>query len=480
MNSLSLCSATTLASRIRTGKVSSLQAVDAHIKQVVKVNPQLNAMVEERFDSARKEARAADARLKSEGPANLPPLWGVPCSIKECFAVAGMRNTSGLWARRDFVADTDAVAVERLRAAGAIVMYTTNVSELCMWMETANSIYGRTSNPYDTSRTVGGSSGGEAALVASGAAPFGLGSDVGGSIRMPAFFNGIFGHKPTGGLVPNTGQFPDASGPARKYLSTGPICRRSEDLMPLLRILAKRGPTGNDALPHALDDPATVDLGNLKVIVVQDNGRMPVSDDVKDGLERAARALARSGADVRRMKIARLKYSLEIWSALMHAAGGPTFSELMGQGNAVNPVTELARFATTGSNHTFPAIMLGLLESLGDYMPGYQKRFAKEGERLKQDLAHLLGSNTVILYPPYTSAAPRHGKALMPPFNWVYTAIFNVMELPVTQVPVGLNSQGLPVGVQVVGPHGHDYLPIAVARELERACGGWMPPPMAL
>ncbi|MFW5740001.1 MAG: amidase, partial [Myxococcota bacterium] len=238
MDPLLTLSATRLARMIRTRAVSSREVVDAHIRHVEAVNPALNAMVADRFEQAREEARAADERVAREDPSELPPLFGVPCSIKEAFALEGMPNTAGLVSRVGSRATTDATAVRRLRAAGAIPLGVTNVSELCMWMESDNRVYGRTRNPYDLGCTAGGSSGGEGAIIAAGGTPFGLGSDVGGSIRMPAFFNGIFGHKPTGGLIPNTGQFPIAHNEARRYLTTGPLCRRAEDLYPLVQILA--------------------------------------------------------------------------------------------------------------------------------------------------------------------------------------------------------------------------------------------------
>ncbi|CAN0591760.1 unnamed protein product, partial [Laminaria digitata] len=178
-------SATELARRIRERECSSVEVVEAHIQQLLAVNPRINAVVAERLEAAREEARAAD-RQAERTPGFLPPLLGVPCTIKECFAVKGMPQCAGLVARKDFRAEIDATTVARLRAAGAIVLGVSNTSELCMWMETNNRVYGRTNSPYDSGRIVGGSSGGEGAIVASGASPFGLGSDVGGSIRMPA------------------------------------------------------------------------------------------------------------------------------------------------------------------------------------------------------------------------------------------------------------------------------------------------------
>ena len=177
-------SATELAAMVRDGKVSSRELVDAHIMQIERVNPTLNAVVAKRYEQARAEADQADAMRGKIAKSELPPFHGVPCTIKECFALEGMPNASGLVRRRGVIAYDDATTVARLRRAGAIPLGVTNTSELCLWMESNNYVYGRTNNPYDPTRTVGGSSGGEGAIVAAGASPFGLGSDIGGSIRM--------------------------------------------------------------------------------------------------------------------------------------------------------------------------------------------------------------------------------------------------------------------------------------------------------
>ena len=190
MSDIFMVSATELARRVRTGETTSVALVEACIDAVQKVNPALNAMVVTRFEEARADARAADAKLKEVGPDKVGVFHGVPCSIKESFAFEGMPNTAGLKAREGLLAPADSITVARLRAAGAIPLGVTNTSELCMWMESNNRVYGLTRNPYDQSRTAGGSSGGEGAIVGSGALAFGLGSDIGGSIRMPAFFNG--------------------------------------------------------------------------------------------------------------------------------------------------------------------------------------------------------------------------------------------------------------------------------------------------
>jgi len=476
MNPLCTLSALDLARRIKQRKLTSAEVVEAHIRQIEKANPALNAVVKDRFDEARAEARAADEQVARTPAEELPPLHGVPCTIKEAFALSGMPQTSGLVARKGFIATEDATTVARLRAAGAIPLGVTNVSELCMWMESKNNVYGRTGSAYDPSRTAGGSSGGEGAVVGAGGAPFGLGADIGGSIRMPAFFNGVFGHKPTGGLVPGTGQYPIAVGDALRYLSTGPIARRAEDLMPLLRVLA--GPDGQDqACTHCeLSDPATVELRGLTVLDVRDANVVPVSDELIAAQERAALALARRGAKVVPTRIEALRHAIQIWSAMLEAAGGPTFGELLGNGVPVRPGPELVRWLLKRSPYTLPALGLAILERLPKLARARATQFIELGARLRAELVDRIGPNGVMLYPSHTRPAPRHTAPLWPPIQWGYTAIFNVMELPVTQTPLGLGQKGLPLGVQVVGIHGRDHLPIAVALALEEAFGGWVPP----
>lgn len=475
MNELLLLSGAALAAKIRRREVSSAEVVEAHIRQVERVNPALNAVVQARFDEARAEAREADRAL-AEGRADLGPFHGVPCSIKEAFAVRGMPNTSGLVARKGRLAAEDAITVARLRRAGSIVLGVTNVSELCMWMESDNRVYGRTGNPYDPGRTCGGSSGGEGAIVGAGGAPYGLGSDIGGSIRMPAFFNGVFGHKPTGGLVPNAGQHPSASPGLEEYVCTGPIARRAEDLHPLLRVLVGEGDGAADRAAR-LGEPAGVDLGTLTVFRVEEHGRHTPDPELVAAEDRAAAALAARGARVKRARLSGLRNALEIWGSMIGEAGGPTFAELMGEGEPVAAGRELVRWLVGRSPHTLPAIALALLEGLQGLVPQeHTRRFIEMGRRLQGEVADLLGPSGVLLFPPHPLPAPRHGRSLLRPFRWVYTGIFNVLKLPVTAVPMGLSREGLPLGVQVAASPGNDHVTLAAALELERAEGGWVPP----
>lgn len=465
-----------MAEMIRTGKLTSREAVEAHIEQILKVNPDINAVVKDRFGKAREEADAADKKVKSSGGRNLPPYHGVPCTIKEAYAFAGMPHTSGVVARKNVVAKEDATAVARLRKAGAIPLGVTNVPELCLWFETHNLIYGRTNNPYDKRRIAGGSSGGEGAVVGAGGSPFGLGSDIGGSIRMPAFFNGVFGHKPTGGLVPGTGHYPAAENEAARYCTYGVLARRSEDLMPLTGIIA--GPDGKDmsCLKFSLKNPADFKLKGCTVVYIESNGMFRPSRDLREAQRKCADLFEKKGARTREIKNSKLKYSFLIWSDMLAAAQDTPFRVMLGNGKPANIPLEYLKWMFRVSDHTIPAITLTLLESVNNLSKGMIRKFVAMGNDLKAELISEIGENGLLLYPSYPTPAPPHNKPLMTPMHFAYTAILNMMEFPVTQVPLGLNGRGLPLGVQVAALHGNDHMTIAAAGELEKAFGGWVPP----
>jgi fatty acid amide hydrolase 2 len=469
-------SALELARRIRTGELSSAEVVERHIAHVLRVNPGLNAVVCDRFEAARAEAKEADRALAAADASPPGPLHGVPCTVKECFALAGMPWTGGVVARRDVVAREDAVAVARLRAAGAIPLGVTNVPEIGLWPETYNRVYGRTRNPYDPRRSAWGSSGGEGAIVGAGASPFGLGSDIGGSIRGPAFVCGVFGHKPSGGLVPGTGYFPEVTGEAQRFMVSGPLARRAEDLMPVLRVLA--GPDGAwKCDPIELGDPAGVDLARLRVWVVEGSGGpFRVDPELLAAQRNAGEALRRRGAKVAVLRIPELRNAFEIWAARMLESGTPDVADLIGRGRPGELVAQLLRWTLGRSPHTLPTLLVGVAQRVGARLPGRPERFAALGHRLRRELDERLGDDAVLLYPPSRFTAPRHNRLLLHPFVFAWYGVWNVLELPVTQVPLGLGSRGLPLGVQVVAGFGRDHLSIAAALELERAFGGWLPP----
>jgi fatty acid amide hydrolase 2 len=462
-------SATELAALVRARELSSVELVDLHISRIEAVNPKLNAVVAERFDEARREARAAD-EAAARGEAL--PLHGVPCTIKDFIGVAGLPQTGGLLSRRSTRAVADAEIVRRLKRAGAIVLGTTNVPEGGLCVETSNRVYGRTNNPWDSRRTSGGSSGGEGAIVAAGGVPFGLGTDTGGSIRIPAAFCGVVGHKPTGRLVPNTGIWPQLRGARSGYHCAGPLARRVADLMPILRVLA--GPDESDEVVQSwqLGDPDAVDLKDVVVYPVPTHPTVRIHPAVQRAVRDSAEALAARGARIADLSPSRLRYAFAIWSAMMSRAEGGSYQEILGDGTAIDLVDELVHFVRGRSQYTFPALSIAVVEAL----LGWTVRvgnWVDAGLKMRAVLEEELGPSGVLLHPPYSSPAPRHNEPLLRPFDFVCTGLFNVLEFPSTVVPVGFDA-GLPVAVQVIGRRGNDHLTIAAAAALEDAFGGWV------
>ena len=225
-----------------------------------------------------------------------------------------------------------------------------------------------------------------------------------------------------------------------------------------------------------LGDPADVDLSTLTVLQVPDNGRTPVSGELRAAQERAVEHLASLGARIERPHFKLLERSYDLWGAALHAHGTHSFSELLGDGHKVNGLYEVLRWAAGASPHTLPAILLAAFEWSADFPRGRGDRFLTMAEQLRTELHEALGDHGVMLYPSYARTAPPHYQPLLRPFQWVYTAILNVLHVPATQVPMGLDRKGLPLGLQVVAAPGRDDLTIAVALELERAFGGWVPP----
>jgi Asp-tRNA(Asn)/Glu-tRNA(Gln) amidotransferase A subunit family amidase len=282
MTELTFLSATSMAGQIRQKKISPVELLEAHLARIEKLNPRLNAFVQIDADNARRQASQAEAAaLRNE---TLGPLHGVPVSIKSSMDVAGMRCEAGTKLRAGHIADRDAPSVARLRQAGAIVLGVTNTPELLMAWETDNLLYGRTNNPWDLSRTPGGSSGGEAAAIAAGCSAGGIGSDGGGSIRVPAHFSGICGLKPAPGRIPATGHFPSPVGPFALIGVVGPMARTVSDLKVLFDVM--QGPDDGDpsVAPVPLRKLSRGDLKNIRIGYFEDDGRTPVTNETRAGV----------------------------------------------------------------------------------------------------------------------------------------------------------------------------------------------------
>ena len=470
-------SAVDLAEAIRSRELSSREVVEAHIELIERRNPELNAIVATRFDEARAEADAADEAARSlRRRRRLGPLHGVPCTIKESFALAGMPHTSGSLDREGLIAERNASAVERLIDAGAIPLGVTNTSQLTLWIESDNPVWGRTNNAYDRSRTAGGSSGGEGAAVGAGFAPFGIGTDIGGSVRLPAFFNGVFGHKPTACLVPTTGHYPAPNERGSRMLGVGPLARRATDLMPVLRAIA--GPDGDDETVRAVElgDPAGVSIEGLEVAVSEDASILPVSLELRNARVRAARALREAGAEVRKVSLPSVKTVAQPYLNAIRESGA--LREILVESGAELPrFGRLVADAVRGRSRYTTALLMTLAsENLSQYLPERLERRALAAEReVGERVAEAVGDG-VLLHPPFSTVAPRHGRTVGRPWMLAPQAVFNLLGLPVTEVPLGVNDVGIPLGVQVAAGRDRDHVAIAVAIELERRLGGWVPP----
>jgi len=468
-------SATELARRVRAREVSPVEVVNTHIERIEAVNGPLNAVVAPRFAAARQEASAAEERVLAEPADSLPPLLGVPCTVKEFIAVRGQPHTAGIVARRGVVAAEDATVVRRLRRAGAIVLGSTNAPEGGLWHETSNRVYGRTSNPWDLHRTPGGSSGGEGAILAAGGAPFGLGSDTGGSIRMPAAFCGIVGHKPTGGLVPTTGHYPEPPVKRLSALVVGPMARHASDLWPLMEILAGPDDRDRQTTRRLAGHPDEIDWSEVRVVELA-RGRSPVRPEVRAGVHKAGMALVERGAKRVTVDLPDLSRAFDAWVALL-SMGPATLDELVSDGRGTRPWWQLARFALGRSRHTGGVLVLLLLERLLERAPADLGPLLELATSLGSKLDEALGPRGVLLHPPFPRTAPRHrGMALRRPWDVGCTTLFNVTESPVTVVPVDVDGKGLPVAVQVAAARGNDALTIAAGQVLEDAFGGWRRP----
>ncbi|XP_026725934.1 fatty-acid amide hydrolase 2-B [Trichoplusia ni] len=471
-----------VAKKIRNKEITSVEVLEACIRRIKDVNSALNCFVEDRFELALKEAREADDLVRSgtKTPAELEeerPFLGVPFTTKDCIAVKGLHHTAGVVLRRDVIAEEDSDVIRLLRQKGAIIIGLTNVPEFCMWWETHNHIHGRTNNPYNTTRIVGGSSGGEGCCQAAGGSIFGIGSDIGGSIRMPAYFNGIFGHKPSRNIVSNEGQYPvPESELLDSFLGIGPMTKHAVDLKPILKIIS-----GDNSKKLELDKP--VDLTKLKYFY-QFSNNAPIVDEVdpeiKAAMKKVTEFLKRQyQIDAEEKNIPMLRKSMPIWLTTMK--GKKRFGEYIMKNDSIGGICwEIVKHFFGLSGNTLIALFTSLVDHSGVEV-GSEKynEYLKLRENLEAIFSTMLGENGVFLFPSHPTPAPYHNEPLVRPLNFCYTAIINCLGLPATTIPLGLSREGLPIGIQVVANHNQDRLCLAVAEELDKAFGGWVEPQKA-
>ncbi|XP_054269754.1 fatty-acid amide hydrolase 2-like [Macrosteles quadrilineatus] len=482
-NPIILHSASELARKIRMEEYTCEQVVRAFILRCREVNPTLNAIVEERFIKALDEAHSIDQKIYNkeltvEQMEKNTPFLGVPFTVKESIGVKGMSQSVGCLPRHGEKAKMDGSAVQSLKKAGGIPIAVTNTPELCLCWETTNLVTGRTNNPYDLNRTPGGSSGGEAALLSSGASVCSVASDIAGSIRLPAAFTGVFGHKPTPGFVALEGHFPNSDDKNfNKFLTVGPMVRYVEDLLPLFKVMV-----GDKAPLLRLNEE--VDLKKLRIKYLTDLGEsmvmIPTDEEIKQAVENAATHFkTKHGCSVEKPRIEELNDTVEISSSVFFQMKGiPDLMTLSDDPKAKkNLLIEFVKSLFGASQFSLPGLIFSVIYKLNGFVPpSKSETYQAMHTSLKKKFLDILGDDGVFILPTHPIPAYYHGQFTMKTAGVGFTMIFNTLEMPATHVPMGLNKDGLPIGVQVVAAPNQDRLCLAVAKELGEKFGGWIPP----
>jgi amidase len=469
MPAMTSLSAVAIAEKISTRNLSPIEVLEAHLARIEKLNPTLNAFVHVDTEGALDQARAAQAALlRGE---ELGPLHGVPISIKSSIDVAGMRCEAGTRLRRGHVACADAPLVQRLRKAGAIIVGVTNTPELLMAWETDNVLYGRTNNPWDLSRTPGGSSGGEAAAIAAGLSAGGVGSDGGGSIRVPAHFSGICGLKPTPGRIPATGHYPASVGPFALVGVVGPMARAVEDLKVLFEVM--QGPDDGDPgfAPVPLRWPDRKGLQKIRIGYFEDDGRTPVTPETRAAVRVAAEHLRTAGLSAEFFRPTALEHARRLWWKFFGITGGMLLGPMTrGQEKKLSPMfAEFCGWVAAEPTHTSETLLDMWIQR----------------DVIREKVLVQMREFPILLCPVASIPAFRHGERSWEvegqPVKyldaWSYCEWFNLLGFPAAVVPVGKSAEGLPIGVQIVGRPWEEEMVLTVAAEIERAGGGWREPP---
>uniref|UniRef100_A0A1B0CN79 Amidase domain-containing protein n=2 Tax=Lutzomyia longipalpis TaxID=7200 RepID=A0A1B0CN79_LUTLO len=571
-------SATEIAGLIRKGELTSYQVCKAYIDRMKEVNPQLNAIADGPFESALEEAKKIDERLeKHEVSAREfaeKPFLGVPFTTKDSTAVKGALHTLGLLSRATERATEDAECVRLMKEAGAICVATTTVPEVNRWQETRNNVTGITNNPYDLRRTVGGSSGGEAAVISACGSAFGIGTDIGGSIRMPAFYCGIYGHKPTSGLVNMRGTTFRTGKEKNTMVVAGPMTRYAKDLLPIFKeagaicvatttvpevnrwqetrnnvtgitnnpydlrrtvggssggeaavisacgsafgigtdiggsirmpafycgiyghkptsgLVNMRGTTfrtgkekntmvaagpmtryAKDLLP--IFKPNVRKLRYMYLTDIKDLKVAPVGKDMLGALRRAIRYIDSIAENpCVEVTIPGTEMTSKMWRHAMRKEP-QGFDLLLGNGQPVNPIVELVKKLLGQSDFTLASIY-SLID--GILPAGNVQKIEATTRACGNAIKELLGDDGVLLVPSAPSPASFHYAPLVQIYKFSYWSLFNCLHLPATQIPLGLDSRGLPLGLQIVAAPNCDRLCLAVAEEIENSLAGWKPP----
>src|SRR5579871_110649 len=467
MASLHYSSIAEVSTLFRAKQLSPIELLDSHLARIESLQPKLNAFVHLNPGAARSAAKSAAEQLKRNAP--LGPLHGVPVSVKSCLDVAGWPNAAGSLLRANEIPSQSATVVERLRAAGAILLGTTNTPEFLMAYETDNRLIGRTSNPWDLAHSSGGSSGGQAAAIAAGLSFGGIGSNGGGSIRVPAHFCGICGLKPTPGRIPSSGHFPPGNISYGWIGVVGPISRTAADLRILFEILA--GPDAKDALtvPAPVQEISFESARKIRIGLLDSSAIGPATPESLAVVTRTAKLLEQSGFRVEPFRLHSLDHVLDLWWFFF----GTFISQLFAQ-------------AVAGKESQLSPIFLEYMQTARPETPTNMLDFVAKSTARDLERARILEAmeDVPVLVSPVSSApAFRHGEGTwQSPSDYRETMRhsqwLNLAGLPGLTVPIATSAGGLPIGVQLIGRPFSEELLLSIAESVEVARGPWQPPPL--
>jgi amidase len=468
MNEIVLASATRQLELLRVGQLSVAELAEAHIRRIERLNPTLNALVDFDPERVRAQARQLDSVKNSRGT-----LHGLPVTIKSSIATAGYRCEIGSLLHKGATPTEDAEAVARLRAAGALILGTTNCPEFLMAYETANLLHGQTRNPWGLDRSPAGSSGGESAAIAAGLSAGGLGSDSGGSVRVPAHFTGICSLKPTPGRVPGRGHLPPCVGPFAILGAIGPMARTIADVTLLFRTIGQQDALDPLSPPLALRSPSLDDLRQNTIGFFEDDGLVPVTQETRAAVNAAAQALRDAGSRVEPFRPSTLESLRKLWWKFFVQCGAMFYApEIASKEQHLSPIfREFLSIARAEQ----PLTATELLNAWAEL------------DVLRAKTLEEMRNFPVILCPVASIPAFRHnerewtidGKSVAYLDAVRHTQWFNSLSAPAAVVPVGRSPEGLPIGVQIVARPFEDETALGIAAIVDAAFG-FQPPPMAL
>ena len=474
-----------LSSALAAKKISAVELAQEAIGRIERHDGKINAICVRDFSRALQAARAADA-ARARGDTR--PLLGIPLTVKESYNVAGLPTTWGFPAQKDFVPAEDALAITRVKDAGGVILGKTNVPIGLGDWQSYNDIYGTTNNPFDLGRTPGGSSGGSAAALAAGYGALSLGSDLGGSLRVPAFHCGVYAHKPTFALVPSRGHTPPPLPPLpfdRDLAVIGPMARSALDLALLLEVVAGPDPIeAGKAYKLALPPPRHDQLKNFRVLLIDTDPVMPPAASVRSAIDKLAANLGKAGLDVARASplLPDFAASSRLYMRLLTSFLSGSFAP-----ESYEQSRKAAEQLAPGDTSLAAERLRGIALSHRDWIMADGAR-----ARLRAQWRELFKTFDAVICPVMPTPAYPHdhsdeqesrrinidGKDYVYPDQLAWPGIASLPGLPATAIPIGLSPEGLPLGVQIVGPWLEDRTPLKLAELIEREFGGFVPPPM--